>query len=516
MMLNADIISEELSKLTTVRRSGQFSEKLTLGRPRFYESHKNWEVGYVYITRQDNLPAQPPQPPHPSPSLLIFVGGDAPAAWNNSNLPLLTIGATADLIKIFNVVQMLFDRYARWDEQMRHILEGESNIEQMVLLSAPLFDNTITVIDKNLHLLARSSPYMAEDGTRKWKSYDNDSIIPPNDAALMKDLYWGYRARKEPYLHDDDKRYGGTWVYSINLFVSDCYEGTASLSAVFHPFRPGEQALFRHFTDYIHKLLEKKLLSLNCDSGSLSMVIKDLLEFFPVDERRLDHAKNSFDRGATVDQYRCMRLQPMGFLQPLPADYLSASINKLLPRSFAMPYDNGVVVLMHDVPHQASPDSPTLSYLKKMDLKMGVSNPFCDFHKFRIYYSQACCALEIGTVISPQDDIYLFEKQALPYLISVCRRGFAPEDLLPSGLVALAKLNSQSSVDFWQTLKVYLDNEMNAAQTAKDLYLHRSTLQQRLKRINSVTGNAPSDAAERLYYRICFYMIEQYGGLDKI
>jgi hypothetical protein len=512
MKLNADIIYQELSKLTKIQRCGRFADELSLGRPRLYDPYRACEEACICVADRDALPAVPP---NPAPFLTICVGDGLPPAWIDRGIPIFIAAETSELTLVNNAIQHLFDRYEHWDMQLRDILEDSANISQMVIASSSIFENTITVTDKSLHILARNEPTVIEDGALQWANFTDHDAVPANDASMMQDLFWGYRAHTEPYLHDDEGRYGGTWVYSINLFISGHYEGCSSLSAKTHHFRPGDQALFRHFTAYIRKALEKNLSITVGQAGSPRVVIKELLDCLPVEERRLEQALDSLQEGSAEQQWQCLRIQPVEQPQTLPVDYLCLSVRKILPCSVALVYDKGIVILLHQDEAPAKLAAEMEPFLANMKLKMGVSYPFSDLHKLRVYYRQACCALDNGMILDSQKLVHTFEEQALPYLLSQCVGEFTAKELLPPELVGLAKLTQQTSVNYWQTLQVYLDNEKNASQTAKDLYLHRSTMLQRLNRINAVIGNKMDSAASRLYYQICFYLIEEYGGLDK-
>jgi DNA-binding PucR family transcriptional regulator len=98
-------------------------------------------------------------------------------------------------------------------------------------------------------------------------------------------------------------------------------------------------------------------------------------------------------------------------------------------------------------------------------------------------------------------------------MLSHCRGQFAAEDMLSNRLQKIKKLNQVSSVDYWHTLRVYLDNNMNTTQTAKDLFLHRSSLLKRLDRIHDIMGASLNDPGEQLYIKLCMYMTE-YASLS--
>ena len=61
-------------------------------------------------------------------------------------------------------------------------------------------------------------------------------------------------------------------------------------------------------------------------------------------------------------------------------------------------------------------------------------------------------------------------------------------------------------MDYWETIRQYLDNECNASRTAQDLFLHRSSLLTRLDRIRSLVDMDTPE--QRLYLRMCIYLKE--------
>ena len=57
------------------------------------------------------------------------------------------------------------------------------------------------------------------------------------------------------------------------------------------------------------------------------------------------------------------------------------------------------------------------------------------------------------------------------------------ELLFPEGLRRLVDHDKDSSTSYIETLRVYLENNLSIAKTSSDLFVHRSTLIERLARI---------------------------------
>ena len=83
--------------------------------------------------------------------------------------------------------------------------------------------------------------------------------------------------------------------------------------------------------------------------------------------------------------------------------------------------------------------------------------------------------------------------------------------LIPSELLQLLDRDVFPG-EYWETLKCYLDNEMNASKTARDLFIHRTTFLKRIDRILSLIDLSTPD--KRLYIRICIYLLETLGFIS--
>ena len=76
------------------------------------------------------------------------------------------------------------------------------------------------------------------------------------------------------------------------------------------------------------------------------------------------------------------------------------------------------------------------------------------------------------------------------------------ELLFPEGLTRLLAHDAASATSYVETLRVYLENNLSVAKTAKDLYVHRSTLMERLERIRRELGMDLDDPDVQLELRL--------------
>jgi DNA-binding PucR family transcriptional regulator len=76
------------------------------------------------------------------------------------------------------------------------------------------------------------------------------------------------------------------------------------------------------------------------------------------------------------------------------------------------------------------------------------------------------------------------------------------ELLFPEGLRRLIAHDEASPTSYVETLRTYLENNLSIAKTSSELYVHRSTLMERLARIKRELGLDLEDPDEQLRLRI--------------
>ena len=84
-------------------------------------------------------------------------------------------------------------------------------------------------------------------------------------------------------------------------------------------------------------------------------------------------------------------------------------------------------------------------------------------------------------------------------------------------LMRLREMDRMEGTDYYQVMRAYIENERNTVKTAKELYMGRSTLFYRLKKIRELTHMDPEkleDPRLNLYLRLSLYILEHAEGQD--
>lgn len=179
--------------------------------------------------------------------------------------------------------------------------------------------------------------------------------------------------------------------------------------------------------------------------------------------------------------------------------------------SKAISVDNRVCIIinlnMND--HYTSDIS---SILRDGLYKAGFSNLFHNLTELDCYYRQASVALEYCRKKNDMMWSYTFDDIAMDYIGDLCCREFRPQELCAYELTKLKEYDAANGTELYKTLVLYILNERNTVATSSELYVGRSTLFYRLRKIKEITGLDAAHMAEpvqNLYLRLSVFLTER-------
>lgn len=148
-------------------------------------------------------------------------------------------------------------------------------------------------------------------------------------------------------------------------------------------------------------------------------------------------------------------------------------------------------------------------FIRDSFLKLSLSYTVTGHMYLRKQYLQALAAHELGNAQKPYLWIHAFRDFALPYIFSQAIRQIPGSMLCHEKLLLLQAHDKEQGTEYMRTLEVYLKNHLNAVQSARELYIHRSTFLYRLERIRALLDSDLTDYDELLYLMISFYLLKE-------
>lgn len=477
MYLNADIVFDNLPARLHARMSGPKVLDLALRRPRLYEGPDSvFEENCLYLITADRVP----QRAHAERgSVIVCIGPSRFLERYQKSCSVIVVDDGSDFYKTFNILQQVFDKYDAWDASLRGMVDRDEDVSKLLSCSEQIFGNPLFAIDEEFKVLGASGD-TASLLTGKQDSLGGKTLgVDVFDQFLeLHDLSMD---EKEPLVLTLLDRTS----LNFNLIEANQYRGCLTVVYENRPYRQSDKPLVRHLGKYLLASIQQ-LAALSPEGlGSLRQALQAIIEERPLDLVEHDVIARANDGRRFV----CMRMKLSNQLEQLPLGFVRNAIEEIFPGSIVFEYHHNSIVALLDADmaqgadFRAAVEEGARLFMSSMAMNVGVSNPYNDLSCARFLFYQANHALDLGLLFNPSKHLFFFEDYALRELVMNSVSDMRLEMLFPEGLQRLVEHDSASATSYLETLRVYLENNLSIAKTAADLYVHRSTLMERLARI---------------------------------
>ncbi len=182
------------------------------------------------------------------------------------------------------------------------------------------------------------------------------------------------------------------------------------------------------------------------------------------------------------------------------------------PGSFSFFYDQRLCVIV-DLTQMGMPfpviRSRFAPILRDSLLYGGASFPIDDLFMLSDAYRQAVFALNQSFRQRQSKWLLTFEDCAVTFLLNQTGPRFPPDKIASPALQFLRAYDREKGTDYYNTLRCYLQNERSIPRTSAALIIHRTTLEYRLEKIQSLIHLDLEDVDNRLYLLLSFRVIDE-------
>ena len=448
--------------------------------------------------------SQVPRPTLPQGALVIAArpeGAPGPA-------PRQVLLVSAPPEAVYNAVQEIFDRYDSWySDLMESRLQGQS-IQNMLELSYPLLQNPLVVVGMDFSVIAavRGEEVMMPRGVfgSTEETYEAITALQQDKSysdCLELDGYFYYQSPEEGRnsLCVNIKKYGRT---AFRLLLLD-QDNRQDLSAGF-------------LLQILAGLIEHALLHNTAPLSREDTTLRTILHT-AISDRTADYVTISQQLDSagwhSADEYLCIVLQ-LSYLDQknLTVHSICSYIENIISGSCAFQFRDDIVVFLDlTISCMSQEDiAARLSFFVRDSLlRAGYSRVLLGHFNLRRQYDQALIALDMGSRRNPSFWIHRFNDIAFDYILEQATRKLPGYMISHEKLLELKYSDERNGTEYLRTLRLYLDNHLNAVQTARDLFVHRSTFLYRLERIRTILGTDFSNPDEVLYLMLSFRFIDR-------
>lgn len=513
MKINLDIIAEELSAFSP-RRAGRkkadtaIRNLLGVG---LYHPQTSLSPEICYAAAADSIIDTFCCP---SGITLAVIGAADECLLDSADAEILILDggkAQCTFSHIFNALNSVFLKYQAIDAQLSSAVMKNVPLQEILKIGEALFGNPLILFDKNYCILGEADPRLEklELVCDKW----SDSLMLSIDTVNAIKTSPEYRRASA----SADVCFVSEEYFSYNtLFAPVKGSGSPLTMAVMETDCPLTQ-VHRQLAVYFSGILRLALGRNHLSSGhSLRFedFLKELLYDTQIEQAVIDRYLLAMD-WKNGDNYLLVTFQTNRF-DKINSIYnnICVNIEKQIPESFAFYFeDNLLAVINLDHARMSKTDAVHMLsiFLREGLFHAGISYIFFDFSTFSSYYKQTLGALEMGEKYSPHEWCYDFEDYVLHYFMHYGTSRIDGRHLCHPGVVQLYVYDLKNKTNLLETLKTYLECGENAVQTAQNLYIHRNTLYQRLKKINGIIHTNLDNANIRLFIMMSYTFVDLLG-----
>lgn len=419
----------------------------------------------------------------------------------------------AAFITVFNTISEYMSKLRMWENAICQIESTTQDIKQIITLSIPVFDNEIAVMDESFNFRFRSVEQLDSNGEFAGFKVEENMLASLETIATSTLQHIQNHNLSEPHSF---KNIDGTLTWVQNILEGDTFKGCITLNPSRHPLTSVDKELFRYLTDILIPILRYNVFGMEKYSDNLEQIYKQILSGEPISEfsyQQIEAFQKKERKQLPISSNNiiCLKLESIDSSQYTPMAYYRDVIKQLFPSCVSLFYEHCVVNYISIGDSETA--IPTIVekvtfYLQDSNVRAGISMPFADIKKARYYYYQARIALNLGNTFMQQQYVYTFRESALCHILLHGSNVLPAQFICPSGLWKIWQERDKGPVDYWETIKVYMEKECNASQTARQLCVHRQTFLYRIEKLKEWLDVDFDNANDRLWLQISIKLFE--------
>ena len=406
---------------------------------------------------------------------------------------------------VLNTIQRIYDRCDEWVDQLNTLVLRSGSIQLALKLSAEMFRNPLVVMGMDFTLTAQSKvPGMAQDNRLFTDELVNLEYM---NAYIQDETYKKSLNSEKPMLLP--AFINGCRMLSMNLWT----KGEASHRVVVletqQKLSEGDKCLLTQLASYLeYIILHEPAFQEKDDLDDVCRMI--------VTDRTADYLTMS-NRLAALgwsprQEYLCLVLQTAGGDKEHTAGTICKYLKKQFPNSSSFQVHQEIVCffnLTRTGQTKEEIEADLIYFIRDSYLKAGYSRTMEGHMNLRRQYLQAKIALEVGNRKKPYVWIHKFDQIVLTYILEQATKQLPAAMLCHERLLDLKKMDEIHHSEYMLTLRTYLEQNLNATQTANEMFIHRSTFLYRLEKIKTVLQSGLEDPDEIFYLNLSLRLLEQ-------
>ena len=416
-----------------------------------------------------------------------------------------------EILTVVNELFQIWQAFLQWREQCRDLARVQHDLSALLRLGADYLGADLVVIDRE---------YRYDGGNLTADSEDADFFRSNQDmdSRAVEDLYMTNPSFDDtfgtdgliyyPYFHIPENK-----LYYYNLRYEGLYLGRLLIRIPLKLDTPSFRYLTDGFGALVSECYEYHYLRKNqgMPRHSVYDAWKLILSGQSVDRENTEFRLSSMGWHSD-DRYRIAWLVSNGYFRSQETlKFYAVQMEQTFHACIAAQYDAGIF-LLHNLDRETDPNfrQKLADFLRENLLMVGISNEFSDFYDSRRYAAQSREAMKLGLHKDPSLWRFEFRDYLTDYILQQCMSQYNARDLCSGELEKLLRYDSaHPEMELATTLEMYYDCKFNAAEAAKRLFIHRTTMFYRLNKIHEIADIDHDNPESRLHLMLSFALLQE-------
>ncbi len=393
---------------------------------------------------------------------------------------------------------------------------NESGIEQLLDIGFRMLENPIVITDKSWQSIAMTRDIDIPDD-KDWNDFKTNGYLSADAVSngMRDNLANRIENSHTPFIYQESAMKYPRMMSRLTLGGKTA--ATISVIAYRRHFHEDDELKLKLLGNAVTAELQKS----SCRQLTRGMVyesfIESLLEGNIRNPQMIEERVKLLNIGIKKNVYVFV-FDITGFdTKQYTVAYLRDLMEKMISGGQALVYDEKIVIaasfertndIFKSELHNLG------DFLKKYNIRCGISRRCTQLSELRFYYEQALDALRIGTHMDFERYIYPYGDYAFYHIAEVCCRAGGSETFCHPALKELIAHDEEYRTAFARSLYAYLCHFRNITDAAKSQHLHRSTMVYHLRRIEEIMGIRLSDFRTSQLLDISYRILEYEKLLD--
>lgn len=406
---------------------------------------------------------------------------------------------TVDTALFFNEIQEQFLRFEDWLDDIDDTLSQNLNLNTLFRNSSHYLHMDLNLADDNFQFLASSTEATTSANPKSMPRISLEII----NSLILEEEYAHIKEHRDVFIYPSRNPDITNQYY--NIFVHDQYFARLLSQPASNRNLIGAGQLLRCLGEKLAEYYRQQTENQFQDTEkNFKEMISLILQNRNIDQTILEQSLLTHG-WKTHHRYWVMCFE---FFNEISHSYYCSQLELLFHNSAALSIENNILCICNlSLTSEEEILTQLPLFLRESLCKSGISSYCTDFFRLYHYRLEAEAALRLGKVKQETFWYYRFNDFILPYIVEMASDKLPLYNLCHPALHILKEYDQENEAFLTDTLYRYLNNMCNASLTANELFIHRTTMFYRLRKIEELTKLQLKDPNVRLHLELSFYMM---------